>query len=100
MNRYNFGVIGNCSYLAYIDTSANINWVKSTSIPYIYQDEVIRSALVLKPHQYEDTGAVIASGSTSLPEIDQRHRNWDYRYCWMKDTYYTLNALNNSCENI
>ena len=72
-----------------------INWVKSTSIPYIYQDEVIRSALVLKLHQYEDTGAVIASGSTSLPEIDQAHRNWDYRYCWMRDTYYTLNAFNN-----
>jgi GH15 family glucan-1,4-alpha-glucosidase len=72
-----------------------INWVKSTSIPYIYQDEVIRSALVLKLHQYEDTGAVIASGSTSLPEINQGHRNWDYRYCWMRDTYYTLNAFNN-----
>jgi glucoamylase len=56
-----------------------VNWVKSTSIPYIYQEEVIRSALVLKLHQYEDTGAVIASGSTSLPEIDQGHRNWDYR---------------------
>jgi GH15 family glucan-1,4-alpha-glucosidase len=72
-----------------------VNWVKSTSIPYIYQDEVIRSALVLKLHQYEDTGAVIASGSTSLPEINQDHRNWDYRYCWMRDTYYILNAFNN-----
>ena len=72
-----------------------VNWVKSTSIPYIYQDEVIRSALVLKLHQYEDTGAVIAAGSTSLPEFDQSHRNWDYRYCWMRDTYYTLNAFNN-----
>lgn len=72
-----------------------VNWVKSTSIPSIYQDEVIRSALVLKLHQYEDTGAVIAAGSTSLSEFDQSHRNWDYRYCWMRDTYYTLNAFNN-----
>ncbi len=72
-----------------------INWVKSTSIPYIYQDKVIRSALVLKLHQYEDTGAVIAAGTTSLPESDQSHRTWDYRYCWMRDTYYTLNAFNN-----
>jgi len=71
------------------------NWVKSTSIPYLYQNEVIRSALVLKLHQYEDTGAVIAAGSTSLPEFNQSHRNWDYRYCWMRDTYYTLNAFNN-----
>jgi GH15 family glucan-1,4-alpha-glucosidase len=72
-----------------------MNWVKSTSIPYIYQDEVIRSALVLKLHQFEDTGAVIAAASTSLPEFDQSHRNWDYRYCWMRDTYYTLTAFNN-----
>jgi GH15 family glucan-1,4-alpha-glucosidase len=72
-----------------------VNWVKSTSTPYLYQEEVIRSALVLKLHQYEDTGAVIASGSTSLPEFNQSGRTWDYRYCWMRDTYYTLNAFNN-----
>ena len=71
------------------------NWVKSTSVPSIYQDEVIRSALVLKLHQYEDTGAVIASGTTSLPEFNGSGRTWDYRYCWMRDTYYTLNAFNN-----
>ena len=72
-----------------------VNWIKSTSTPYIYQEEVIRSALVLKLHQYEDTGAVIAAGTTSLPEFDQSHRTWDYRYCWIRDTYYTLNAFNN-----
>lgn len=71
------------------------DWVKSTSVPNIYQDEVIRSALVLKLHQYEDTGAVIASGTTSLPEFNGSQRTWDYRYCWMRDTYYTLNAFNN-----
>jgi Glucoamylase and related glycosyl hydrolases len=70
-------------------------YVKSTSIPSIYQEEVIRSALVLKLHQYEDTGAVIAAGTTSLPEFDGSQRTWDYRYCWMRDTYYTLNAFNN-----
>lgn len=71
------------------------DYVKSTSIPPIYQDEVIRSALVLKLHQYEDTGAVIASGTTSLPEFTKSSRTWDYRYCWMRDTYYTLNAFEN-----
>jgi glucoamylase len=70
-------------------------WIKSTSIPSIFQDEVIRSALVLKLHQYEDTGAVIAAGTMSLPEFDSSQRTWDYRYCWMRDTYYTLNAFNN-----
>lgn len=69
-------------------------WVKRSSIPAIHQKEVIRSALTLKLHQYEDTGAIIASGTTSLPEHNQSGRNWDYRYCWPRDSYYTLRALN------
>jgi GH15 family glucan-1,4-alpha-glucosidase len=72
-----------------------LQWIKNTSIPNIFQDEIIRSALVLKLHQYEDTGGIIASGTTSLPEAPGAGRNWDYRYCWMRDSYYTLNAFNN-----
>lgn len=71
------------------------DWVKSTSIPSVFQKEIIRSSLVLKLHQYEDTGGIVASGSMSLPEYNGSGRNWDYRYCWMRDTYYILNALNN-----
>ena len=71
------------------------NWVKSTSIKNFYQHQVIRSALVLKIHQYEDTGGIIASATTSLPESPGSGRNWDYRYCWLRDTYYTLTAFNN-----
>lgn len=71
-----------------------LSWVKSTSIVNFYQKEIIRSALVLKLHQFEDTGAIIASGTTSLPEISGSERNWDYRYCWLRDTYYTLTAFN------
>ena len=70
-------------------------WIKSTSIHDFYQSQVIRSALALKIHQFEDTGAIIASGTTSLPESPGSGRNWDYRYCWMRDTYYTLTAFNN-----
>ena len=70
------------------------SWIKSAYIPDIYQDELIRSALVLKLHQYEDTGGIIASGTTSLPEFHDSTRNWDYRYCWLRDTYYTLKAFN------
>jgi len=69
-------------------------WIKSTYIPDIYQSEIIRSALVLKMHQYEDTGGIIASGTTSLPEHDGSERTWDYRYCWFRDSYYTLKAFN------
>jgi glucoamylase len=70
------------------------SWIKTAYIPYIYQDELIRSSLVLKLHQYEDTGGIIASGTTSLPEFHDSTRNWDYRYCWLRDAYYTLKAFN------
>jgi GH15 family glucan-1,4-alpha-glucosidase len=69
-------------------------WIKRTYVPDIYQDVVIRSALVLKLHQYEDTGGIIASGTTSLPEHHNSPRTWDYRYCWFRDSYYTLKAFN------
>lgn len=71
------------------------DWVKTASIVNFYQREAIRSALILKIHQYEDTGAIIAATTTSLPESPGSTRNWDYRYCWMRDTFYTLNAFNN-----
>ncbi|MBD8487907.1 glycoside hydrolase family 15 protein [Echinicola sp. CAU 1574] len=69
-------------------------WIKSTSIPHFYQKLVVRSALALKIHQFEDTGAIIAASTTSLPESPGSTRNWDYRYCWIRDSYYTLNVFN------
>ena len=69
-------------------------WIKSSYLPDVYQSQVIRSALTLKLHQYEDTGGIIASGTTSLPESPGSGRNWDYRYCWFRDSYYTLQAFN------
>ncbi|MET3112654.1 GH15 family glucan-1,4-alpha-glucosidase [Pedobacter sp. CG_S7] len=69
-------------------------WIKHSAIAGFYQALVIRSALVLKIHQYEDTGAIIAASTTSLPESPGSTRNWDYRYCWMRDTYYVITALN------
>ncbi|MEM7552324.1 MAG: glycoside hydrolase family 15 protein [Bacteroidota bacterium] len=71
------------------------HWVKTITISNYQQEAVIRSALALKIHQYEDTGAIIASSTTSLPESPGSGRTWDYRYCWLRDTYYTLNAFNN-----
>lgn len=70
------------------------SWIKKTSIGNMYQDQVIRSAMVLKIHQYEDTGAIIAASTTSLPEFDGSGRTWDYRYCWLRDAYYILQAFN------
>ena len=68
-------------------------WVKGTRVPRDYQAEVIRSALALKLHQYEDTGALLAATTTSIPEHPGSGRTWDYRYCWLRDAYFTLNAL-------
>jgi GH15 family glucan-1,4-alpha-glucosidase len=68
-------------------------WVKQTRVPRDYQSDVIRSALVLKLHQYEDTGALLAAATTSIPEHPGSGRTWDYRYCWLRDAYFTLNAL-------
>ena len=69
-------------------------WVKETFIPNLFQKELIRSSITIKLHQFEDTGAIIAAGTTSLPEYPGSGRNWDYRYCWLRDSYFSLGALN------
>jgi GH15 family glucan-1,4-alpha-glucosidase len=68
-------------------------WVKHCDIPPYYQQEVIRSALALKLHCYEDTGAIIAAVTTSIPEMHGSGRTWDYRYCWLRDGYYVVDAF-------
>ncbi|MBL8608798.1 MAG: glycoside hydrolase family 15 protein [Myxococcales bacterium] len=68
-------------------------WVKHCDIPPIYQEEVIRSALVLKLHCFEDTGAIVAALTTSIPESPGSGRTWDYRYCWLRDAFYALGAF-------
>ncbi|MDR9406976.1 MAG: glycoside hydrolase family 15 protein [Spiribacter sp.] len=69
-------------------------WTRSLAIPFDWQGEVIRAAITLKLSAYEDTGAVIAAFTTSIPEAADSGRNWDYRYCWLRDAYFTVHALN------
>jgi GH15 family glucan-1,4-alpha-glucosidase len=69
------------------------SWVKHCSIPTLFQEETIRSALTLKLHCYEDTGAILAALTTSLPEEAQRERNWDYRFCWLRDAAFVISAF-------
>ncbi|MFA6313503.1 MAG: glycoside hydrolase family 15 protein [Sterolibacterium sp.] len=69
-------------------------WVRFLSIPYEWQEAVIRAAITLKLNAYDDTGAVIAAMTTSIPEAAGSERNWDYRYCWLRDGYFVVNALN------
>lgn len=68
-------------------------WTRHCAIPPQYQEEVIRSALVLKLHLFEDTGATIAATTTSVPEIHGSERCWDYRYCWIRDSYFLIDVF-------
>ena len=68
-------------------------WVKHCDIPPLYQQEVIRSALALKLHCFEDTGAIVAAITTSIPESPGSGRTWDYRYCWLRDAYYVARRV-------
>ncbi|KAA3607320.1 MAG: glycoside hydrolase family 15 protein [Planctomycetota bacterium] len=68
-------------------------WTQAITLPGFADDLVIRSALCLKLHAYEETGAIIAASTTSIPEAVGEPRTWDYRYCWLRDSVFTVEAL-------
>jgi len=69
------------------------DWVNSLTLPSEWRDAVIRAAVTLKLNVSEETGAIIAAMTTSIPEAPDSGRNWDYRYCWMRDAYFVAAAL-------
>ena len=69
-------------------------WSHRLAIPFEWQDAVIRAAITLKLCTYEPTGAIVAAMTTSIPEAPDTQRNWDYRYCWIRDAYFVVRALN------
>ena len=71
-----------------------MGWVRTLALPLEWQEAVIRSAITLKLCAYEETGAIVAALTTSIPEHADSGRNWDYRYCWVRDAYYVVQALN------
>jgi GH15 family glucan-1,4-alpha-glucosidase len=70
------------------------NWVRALSIPFDWQEAVIRAAITLKLCNFEETGAIVAALTTSVPEAPNTGRNWDYRFCWLRDAYFVIHALN------
>ncbi len=69
------------------------DWVSRCTYQGRYRDAVVRSLITLKALTYEPTGGIVAAATTSLPEDIGGSRNWDYRYCWLRDATITLEAL-------
>lgn len=74
------------------------SWTRALSVPLEYQEAVIRAAITLKLCLFEDTGAIVAAMTTSIPEAANSGRNWDYRFCWLRDAFFTVRALNSLSE--
>ena len=68
-------------------------WSNHCRLPSLFPEQVLRSALTLKLLTYDETGAIVAAATTSLPEILGESRNWDYRYCWLRDSSLILESL-------
>ncbi|WP_348754903.1 glycoside hydrolase family 15 protein [uncultured Aquincola sp.] len=73
-------------------------WTRALAVPLEWQDAVIRAAITLKMCLYEDTGAIVAAMTTSIPEAPGSQRNWDYRFCWIRDAFFVVRALNSLSE--
>lgn len=72
-----------------------LDWAHRTKKFRRYNDEIMRSALVLKLLTYQKSGSILAAATTSLPETIGEVRNWDYRYCWIRDASMTISILTN-----
>jgi GH15 family glucan-1,4-alpha-glucosidase len=70
------------------------DWIRRLSISYDWQDAIIRAAISLKLSNFEETGGIVAAHTTSIPEAPGSGRTWDYRYCWLRDAYFVVKALN------
>jgi len=73
-------------------------WTRRLALPREWQEAVLRAAITLKLCTFEETGAIVAAMTTSIPEAPDSGRNWDYRYCWLRDGFFVVRALNSLAE--
>src|SRR5260370_40837802 len=71
-----------------------MEWMLLLSSYYDWQEEIIRAAITLNLSNFDETGGIIAAHTTSVPEAPSSGRTWDYRYCWLRDAYFVVQALN------
>ena len=83
-----------CSEFAERTRDYWMEWVRRLSISYDWQEAIIRAAITLKLSNFDETGGIIAAHTTSIPEAPSSGRTWDYRYCWLRDAYFVVQALN------
>lgn len=83
-------------YLEYTRTKTYwLNWLNRTKTYKLYSEDINRSLLVLKLLTFQPTGAILAAITTSLPEAIGENRNWDYRFCWIRDASMSIDTLLN-----
>ncbi len=80
-------------YAVHLTDAFWTDWASNCCYQGPYHDAVVRSLITLKALTYEPTGGIVAASTTSLPEALGGNRNWDYRYCWLRDATLTLEAL-------
>ena len=86
-------VLGNLDLIQRLTEEFWIDWAGACRSVGVYDDAVLRSALVLRLLTYAPSGAIIAAPTSSLPERVGGVRNWDYRFCWLRDAAFTIRAM-------
>jgi GH15 family glucan-1,4-alpha-glucosidase len=71
-----------------------LDWSRNLAAPFEWQSAVVRAAITLNLCAYKETGAIVAAHTTSIPEAPNSTRNWDYRFCWLRDAFFVVDALN------
>ncbi len=94
----NAGIADTARYFEQETLSYWRHWTQRLAIPLEWQSAVIRAAITLKLSLFEDTGAIVAAMTCSIPEAAHSGRNWDYRYCWLRDAFFVVRALNSLSE--